>query len=151
MRMSRYLIFALVICLAALAGCNKENLPESKNGNLPSKDGVEIHFQHKTYPASVKKMVLEIKNNGSKAISYDVKYQIEKWQDGKWDEVPLKKDMGWSTIAFPLKPNESGKLTISTDALKEPLTKGKYRIVKKFYASGTNQKIIKLAAPFEVE
>lgn len=152
MKLNRLLIFACFICIVTLAGCNKESLVESKYGSLPSNDGVEIHFTHNKYPDSVKTMNLDITNNGSAAITYDVRYQLEIWKNGHWYQLPFKKDIGWSAIAFLLKPKESAKLTVSSDVLKEPFTKGKYRLIKKFYTTGSsNRKIITVAAPFEIE
>ncbi|MBR3767702.1 MAG: hypothetical protein IKL10_05625 [Clostridia bacterium] len=73
-------------------------------------------------------ITVEWQNNTGKAIKNPT-YYIEKLEDEEWQSVEFAEDFGFPEIYTQYYPTESGKITVNGKKdLKEPLTKGTYRI-----------------------
>ncbi len=59
-------------------------------------------------------------------------YRIDRYEDGKWREFPFSDDAAWIAIAYELsyRSNAVFGISLKPDMYKEPVTAGKYRVVK---------------------
>ena len=108
---------------------------------------VEMQLEHPIYEVKTDKLTLQIKNNGE-PLSFGVRYDIEIFKDESWYEVPLKDDIGFTSIGIKLGTGETYKSTISLKVLKYDLVPGQYRVIKSFNTGG---KEITLASTFELK
>lgn len=113
---------------------------ESPHQDLPVTGEVTISIKEDS--VSDTSLILVIKNNTAKELSYDMTYTLERKKDNTW--YSLDQDMAFNALAAILKPNAINEFPVSWDA---KLSKGVYRIVKPVV---TENGICPVAAEFSV-
>ena len=77
-------------------------------------------------------VVIIITDTSDRDNIYGEEYRIDKYSDGKWEEVDVVVDgnYGWNSIGYHVDDNKELELDINWKWLYGSLDKGKYRIVK---------------------
>lgn len=90
---------------------------------------------------------LTITNNDLKPYTFEIPYELEKYEEGKWVVVsPVKEVM--HDISLIIYPSETVKIPIDLDNYKK-LSPGKYRVYKDAYSKDGEK--IELYAPFRID
>jgi hypothetical protein len=90
-------------------------------------------------------LILTLENKGPTNLSFGLFYEIEKYNEGKWERVPI--NVAFDAIGLSLEPGQSFEQKISLKPLKES---GRYRVLKDIDADGTDLKDT-LTVEFEVK
>ncbi len=91
-----------------------------------SPDNVDISVTAVTEETQI--IYIEWENNTGKAITSPT-YYFEKLENGEWVPKEFSEGFGFPEIYTQYYPTEGGKITVDVERdLKEPLTKGTYRI-----------------------
>lgn len=142
-----------VLTSCAMASSNEKPLNDGSFHSLPSdekgSDGqlepskylsrtinpdsnIIVSTDKKAYPVGTASVLMNIENRTDERIGYGTDYQIEIFHDGNWYQVPYRDDVFFTLIYKYLGPHRKDRtdVSVSTDALKFSLQKGRYRIVK---------------------
>lgn len=79
-----------------------------------------------------KKLAYSLINETDETIYYGEYITLEKYENGKWYEIPLSGKVGFTDILNYLPPHSEDKDSYSTEAW-ENISPGKYRFIKEFY------------------
>ncbi|HEX9025137.1 MAG TPA: immunoglobulin-like domain-containing protein [Clostridium sp.] len=74
-------------------------------------------------------MKINITNNGSKQVYYELQYEVEKLENNKWIKVNFKEEPMFIEVAYILEPGKTDSQIVSLSNLGK-LEAGKYRVVK---------------------
>lgn len=104
----------------------------------------ELNLDKDKYRVS-ETLILTLDNQGPTNLSFGLSYEIEKYEQGKWERVPL--NMAFEAIGLGQKPGQTFEQKIPLKQLKES---GLYRVLKDIDAEGTDLKNT-LTVEFEVK
>ncbi|HEY8890323.1 MAG TPA: immunoglobulin-like domain-containing protein [Clostridium sp.] len=91
---------------------------------------VQMSTENVNYKSTIKSIKFRIINNGDTPVALGEYYVLQKYKDGKWFDIPFKKDFSFTAEAILLKPKgkyESSALLSLSDFT---FNTGKYRIIK---------------------
>ena len=105
--------------------CSVDNV-----NDLDEVDGVSMVIKEGTLKRD--RAMIVITDTSGKNYTYGEEYRIDKYSDGKWEEVDVVVDgnYGWNSIGYHVDDNKELDLDINWKWLYGSLDKGKYRIVK---------------------
>ncbi|TGA96647.1 hypothetical protein E4665_14660 [Sporolactobacillus shoreae] len=111
---------------------SKLKLTDYKTDKMNQNANIVLTVGTKFIPTGSTSITVTIENKTNHKIGYGALYQIETMENGKWYQLPFRKDVSFSLIYKNLNPLQSDRamVSITTDTLQFPLKKGKYRIVK---------------------
>ena len=96
----------------------------------------------KTVSNSATGAKLEIKNDNSTEVIYGEAYQIQKLENGSWENVkPIAENMVFPMIGMGIASKETEYIDIDWNDYYGKLENGKYRIVKEYTVDGSCYKI----------
>lgn len=95
-----------------------------------SEDDITMKTEKSIYEIGTNEIRIYITNSTNKEHTYGETYEVEKFENNQWNEVPFKDDMTFNAIACIISPNETTYEVIKLHYCKEILKSGKYRIVK---------------------
>lgn len=137
-----------LIFLIFLSGCGNDlpdNLPQSDFGEIVENNHYHMKLDKEKYSVETDLITIEIMNNSESNLNLDVTFQIEKYREGAWYQIPFDENIDFPLYGIIVKPNESYTQNISMKQLKYDPSPGKYRVVKPI-----NEEIT-LAREFEME
>ncbi len=79
-----------------------------------------------------KKLAYSLINETDETVYYGEYITLEKYEKGKWYEIPLSGKVGFTDILNYLPPHSEDKTSYPTEAW-ENISTGKYRFIKEFY------------------
>ena len=96
------------------------------NVNLESEnDNVEMKIEE----VSDKSIEITLTNHDTETFNYTDYFILREYNNGKWEKVDFKKDVGFAKCVYKLPVNSSETVTIEwSDYFKQKLPKGTYRI-----------------------
>ncbi|WP_353948483.1 immunoglobulin-like domain-containing protein [Sporolactobacillus sp. Y61] len=135
-RKIRWLVF-VSLSLNLVAGCNSDFSRGSDTREMPlaksrfSEDqmnknpNIIMKTGRSTYPVHTERITVTLVNRTGKTLSYGLSYQIEKYQEGTWFQIPFRDDVAFIEIARLLKPGQMAEedISLSEKTLKYPLTR----------------------------
>ena len=138
------------IIIALLVGAFMLSLSACKTGIAKKAESVYVQPEPKldeevyTLPENVEAWVVEgstdsihavlnVVNTSSTAISFPLKYRLEKQIDGKWMELFPKTEVDWDTNLYTVEPNTAKKITIGFMLAHGELEAGTYRILRQVH------------------
>ena len=152
----------LAAFLLLLTGCQSEEPaskpPEEQTApiqDLPNEqNGLSVAVKN----VSDRELTLVIQNGRSTEFTYGRPFRIEKQISGSWYMIPFKENMDiFEDIGLLVSPRKQTIETVDLGRLDEPLSAGRYRIVKSFskfsineQGVGVNSDGFWLAAPFKI-
>ncbi len=111
--------------------------PESDSAGAPTDKDIRMTVIDSgditTDTKQIKAKIEYIGNSDSANYYTGVNYELEKFNGGEWKKVPFAEDMYWNDIALELgKESRTQTIAVELDSsvYSEPVTTGKYRVVK---------------------
>lgn len=129
---------------------------KSSFGDLPSEysdeeNRVEFSSRRDTYQYPLQELVFDVRNNGSKRISYNELDNLEKWIKDGWYRVPYKEGLDTIDIELVAKPEVERAYKILQNEFDYDWTPGTYRLIKSFtITTEKGEEEIFLSAQFEI-
>lgn len=129
---------------------------KSTFGEIPSEysgeeNRVEFSSRMDTYKYPVQELVFDVKNNGSKRISYNELDDLEKWREDGWHRVPYKEGLDTIDIELVAKPEVERAYKILQNEFDYDWTPGTYRLIKSFtITTEKGEEKIFLSTQFEI-
>lgn len=78
------------------------------------------------------KIVVMVSNNSEEELLFGEWFVIEKYEDGVWYQIPIREDIVFALIGYPVKPNTTRVLTFQFNYIYALEAFQKYRIVTDF-------------------
>lgn len=140
--------FVVILFLAAvLLGCrenpDKQLKKEAEQKTAFEQKGVVMETEKAEYAPDKGEITYAIFNNSGQEVMFSKHFTLEKQINETWRSVPFKEGVAFIEVALMIAPGESVSETIPLHLFKQPLSEGRYRIVKKI--SGRN-----VAAEFQI-
>jgi hypothetical protein len=130
------MVFMLTMTACA-QGLEIDNPVLSEHSELKDA-GIAMRIADKMLTTETDSLMIEYINNTDIEVTYGEEPHLEIESNGSWYVVPIKEDAAWEDIGYILLPNESDEKEFSLKFYYENLNPGHYRIIKTFFADGSN-------------
>ncbi|KAB2333954.1 immunoglobulin-like domain-containing protein [Bacillus mesophilum] len=137
--MKNIVLFASIILLLIITGCQGSLEEEAVQSRPNSENGVRVETEEPVYPTSVDEIKVNIINESDEEYSTGVHVFLEKKEQDTWYRVPMKAD-SFTEQAIGHSAHATSSLSLKISDLDYKLTPGEYRAT-----------IGGLGAPFKLE
>ena len=130
-----------------LSGCKKEVVDSQviQQNAIP----VQMSTEKVNYKSSIQRIKLTITNNGNSLVTLGSNYSLEKNKNGKWVDIPFKKNINFIAASRMLNPKKKYEEIIFLNMSDYTFDTGSYRIIKVVYTKG--KKNINISCDFTIE
>ena len=104
----------------------------TKESPIQVNEFTDIRIEIDEEKTSDTKIVVMVSNNSEEELMFGEWFAIEKYEDGVWYQIPIREDIVFNSIGYPVEPNQTRELTFRFDYIYELETFQKYRIVTYF-------------------
>lgn len=118
-------LFAALLLLALLAGCEGEGLPPESSASSLSGEGLVMAMEHPVYDPSVTSCIYLIRNGTEEPVDFGESYHLQRWEKGRWQSP--EEEVCFTAIGYCLAPGETMALSCWLGGAGEA---GDYRLVK---------------------
>lgn len=125
----------------------EDDIQEKTSIHMNQHSEVDVKLEKSSYDLKTNQLKLFIKNNGDSLLSFGTSYQIERFKNGGWTNIPFENNVGFTMQGINLKTNETYQDIINLDILDFKRVPGKYRVLKEL---NIKEKQVTLSAVFEL-
>ena len=149
----------LMLIAVMFTGCTTGKTADTANSNLDPSPYI-ASSQNNDVILTVKESKITVDTNEITLIfenKTDIKYlygsiaYIEIESDGIWYSIPIKKDVYWTMLAYPIPSNSRAEQVFPIHTYYDNLESGKYRIVKRLSMNDDPQNNSYVITEFVVE
>jgi hypothetical protein len=157
------ILASILIVTTIMTGCNKGRVTKEvnygtlskSNKELYNKDDIVVSLNKKEYPKSVQKVSLKIENKTQSTFLLGAEdFNLEIYKNNQWLKLPFK-NTSIADVGARLKPDGMFHQEINFKSLMYPLTKGKYRVIKRMDKTTTvnneNRNTIYVSIEFKIK
>jgi len=149
----------LILMVAMFSGCTTGKTVDTANSNLdPSpyitstqNNDVILSIKESKITTDTDEITLTFENKTDIEYFYGLIAYIEIESDGIWYSIPIKKDVYWTMLAYPIPANSRAEQVFPLHTYYDNLESGKYRIVKTISMYDDPQNDSYVIAEFVVE